>query len=82
MGLLKVNELLKKANVLNELVHHPGYALLKQLAFDIDLSPNETLHGDAFHQDLYYKACQREGIKKLFAAVEQHLYVLKAQLKP
>ena len=76
-----MNSDLSQAQCLLDLLQHPGYSLLRNIASELDLSPDESLTGTALREDVYYKACQREGIQKFFRLVDCRLYVLEDKLK-
>jgi hypothetical protein len=69
------------AQALFDLTTHPGYLALRAFSETLDLNPDERLTGSALREDIYYKACQREGIQKLFRMVECQLFVLNERVK-
>lgn len=71
----------EEANYLLELLSHPGYKLLKESIHNSEFLPNESLTGDALREDIYYKACQVNGIRKIFSLLECKLYLYQRSLK-
>jgi hypothetical protein len=72
----------EKDTLLRELVTSRGFALLRTMAEAMDWQPDETLTGQALHEDIYYKACQRQGVEKLFRLITSRLVLDTWQQDP